>query len=173
MKRFLTKATSRTRFDFSLHKFLHFYLYFEFFPIHLFFLARRHYDKVPPLQSPEKLLLVSKRSTADPMPADTPEARLAGWKKMCLLVGGGGADQIKRGNAKLRRLISPGRCQSLSTPPCFFTFEKRKQCSFNPDILQHLFAAFCKMLLCSHPRRVTTHAFLHNIMAHLQTPLVM
>ena len=42
---------------------------------------------VPPLQSPEKLLLVSKRSTADPMPEDTPEARLAGWKKMCLLVG--------------------------------------------------------------------------------------
>jgi hypothetical protein len=49
--------------------------------------ASRHYGEVPPLQSPEKLLLVSKRSTADPMPADTPEARLAGWKKMCLLVG--------------------------------------------------------------------------------------
>lgn len=45
-----------------------------------------HYQAVPPLQSPEKLLLVSKRSTADPMPEDTPEARLAGWKKMCLLV---------------------------------------------------------------------------------------
>ena len=47
--------------------------------------ARIPYE-IPPLQSPEKLLLVSKRSTADPMPADTPEARLAGWKKMCLLV---------------------------------------------------------------------------------------
>jgi len=47
--------------------------------------ARIPYE-VPPLQSPEKLLLVSKRSTADPMPEDTPEARLAGWKKMCLLI---------------------------------------------------------------------------------------
>ena len=41
---------------------------------------------VPPLMTPEKLLVVSKRSTADPQPPDTPEARLAGWKKMALLV---------------------------------------------------------------------------------------
>jgi hypothetical protein len=41
---------------------------------------------IPPLQTPEKLLLVGKRSTADPMPADTPENRSAGWRKMALLV---------------------------------------------------------------------------------------
>jgi len=48
-------------------------------------------DRIPPLIDPEKLLLVGKRSTADPTPAvgspgDTPEARLAGWKKMTLLI---------------------------------------------------------------------------------------
>mmetsp|Transcript_6788 Transcript_6788/g.19647 ORF Transcript_6788/g.19647 Transcript_6788/m.19647 type:complete len:394 (-) Transcript_6788:89-1270(-) len=41
---------------------------------------------VPPLNDPDRLLLVSKRSTSDPMPEDTPEARLAGWKKTALLV---------------------------------------------------------------------------------------
>ncbi|ACO67695.1 predicted protein [Micromonas commoda] len=48
-------------------------------------------DQIPPLIDPEKLLLVGKRSTADPTPAvgspgDTPAARLAGWKKMTLLI---------------------------------------------------------------------------------------
>lgn len=47
--------------------------------------ARVPYE-IPPLQTPEKLLLVGKRSTADPQPPDTPENRLAGWKKMALLV---------------------------------------------------------------------------------------
>jgi len=41
---------------------------------------------IPELNDPEKLLLISKRSTSDPMPEDTPEARLAGWKKTVLLV---------------------------------------------------------------------------------------
>jgi hypothetical protein len=41
---------------------------------------------VPPLNDPEQLLLISKRSTADPMPADTPESRLVGWEKTALLV---------------------------------------------------------------------------------------
>ena len=41
---------------------------------------------IPSLQTPEKLLLVGKRSTADPQPPDTPENRSAGWKKMALLV---------------------------------------------------------------------------------------
>eukprot|EP00536_Pseudo-nitzschia_multiseries_P000255 jgi/Psemu1/282198/fgenesh1_pg.4_\ len=42
--------------------------------------------EVPPLNDPERLLLVSKRCTSDPMPEDTPEARLVGWKKTALLV---------------------------------------------------------------------------------------
>ena len=41
---------------------------------------------VPPLNDPEQLLLISKRSTDDPTPNDTPEARLVGWKKTALLV---------------------------------------------------------------------------------------
>ncbi len=41
---------------------------------------------VPALNDPEKLLLISKRSTSDPMPADTPQARLDGWEKTALLV---------------------------------------------------------------------------------------
>jgi len=41
---------------------------------------------VPPLNDPEQLLLISKRSTDDPTPKDTPEARLVGWKKTALLV---------------------------------------------------------------------------------------
>jgi len=41
---------------------------------------------IPPLNDPKKLLLISKRSTADPMPDDTPEARLIGWEKTSLLV---------------------------------------------------------------------------------------
>ena len=41
---------------------------------------------VPPLNDPANLLLVSKRSTADPQPDDTPEARQAGWEKTALLV---------------------------------------------------------------------------------------
>lgn len=41
---------------------------------------------VPPLNDPDRLLLISKRSTADPMPEDTPYARLDGWKKTALLV---------------------------------------------------------------------------------------
>ena len=36
---------------------------------------------VPPLNDPEKLLLISKRSTSDPMPEDTPQSRLDGWEK--------------------------------------------------------------------------------------------
>lgn len=36
--------------------------------------------EAPPLSDPARLLLVSKRSTADPQPADTPEARQAGWE---------------------------------------------------------------------------------------------
>ncbi|CAL6437581.1 unnamed protein product [Bathycoccus prasinos] len=40
----------------------------------------------PVLSSKEKLLLVSKRSTKDPQPDDTPENVLAGWKKTALLV---------------------------------------------------------------------------------------
>lgn len=41
---------------------------------------------VPPLNDPQKLLLISKRSTDEPMPEDTPEARLVGWEKTSLLV---------------------------------------------------------------------------------------
>jgi len=41
---------------------------------------------VPPLNDPAQLLLISKRSTSDPLPTDTPEARLIGWKKTALLV---------------------------------------------------------------------------------------
>jgi hypothetical protein len=41
---------------------------------------------IPVLQTPEKLLLVGKRSTDDPQPPDTFENRVAGWKKMALLV---------------------------------------------------------------------------------------
>lgn len=41
---------------------------------------------VPELNDPELLLLVSKRSTADPQPEDTPENRLIGWEKTSLLV---------------------------------------------------------------------------------------
>jgi len=40
----------------------------------------------PPLINADKLLLVSKRSTADDMPADTKEARQVGWEKTSLLV---------------------------------------------------------------------------------------
>ena len=35
----------------------------------------------PEANSVEKLLVVSQRSTADPVPEDTPEARRAGWEK--------------------------------------------------------------------------------------------
>jgi len=38
------------------------------------------------LNDPDKLLLISKRSTSDPQPEDTPEARRIGWEKTCLLV---------------------------------------------------------------------------------------
>lgn len=41
---------------------------------------------VPELNDPDLLLLVSKRSTSEPQPDDTPEARLVGWKKTALLV---------------------------------------------------------------------------------------
>ncbi|KAL7535625.1 hypothetical protein ACHAXR_006624 [Thalassiosira sp. AJA248-18] len=41
---------------------------------------------VPQLNDPELLLLVSKRSTSDPQPDDTPTARLVGWEKTALLV---------------------------------------------------------------------------------------
>lgn len=41
---------------------------------------------IPDLNDPELLLLVSKRSTSDPQPEDTPTNRLAGWEKTCLLV---------------------------------------------------------------------------------------
>lgn len=41
---------------------------------------------VPPLNDPERLLLISKRSTSDPMPDDTPQSRLDGWEKTALLV---------------------------------------------------------------------------------------
>jgi hypothetical protein len=40
----------------------------------------------PPLNHADKLLLVSKRSTSDPQPDDTPEARQVGWEKTSLLV---------------------------------------------------------------------------------------
>ena len=36
--------------------------------------------------SSEKLLLIGKRSTADALPADSPEARQVGWEKTALLV---------------------------------------------------------------------------------------
>jgi len=42
--------------------------------------------EVPPLNDPEQLLLISKKSTSDPMPEDTPQARLDGWEKTALLV---------------------------------------------------------------------------------------
>ncbi len=42
--------------------------------------------EVPPLNDPEQLLLISKRSTSDAMPEDTPQARLDGWEKTALLV---------------------------------------------------------------------------------------
>jgi len=41
---------------------------------------------VPELNDADKLLLISKRSTSDPMPIDTPESRLIGWEKTSLLV---------------------------------------------------------------------------------------
>jgi len=41
---------------------------------------------VPPLNDPQQLLLISKRSTADPMPENSPQARLDGWEKTALLV---------------------------------------------------------------------------------------
>lgn len=41
---------------------------------------------VPELNDPDLLLLVGKRSTSDPLPNDTPEARLVGWEKTALLV---------------------------------------------------------------------------------------
>ena len=37
-------------------------------------------SSIPELNDPGVLLLVSKRSTSDPQPEDTPEARLAGWE---------------------------------------------------------------------------------------------
>jgi len=40
----------------------------------------------PPLNDVDRLLLVSKRSTADPAPLDTKEARTIGWEKTALLV---------------------------------------------------------------------------------------
>jgi hypothetical protein len=40
----------------------------------------------PPLNHADKLLLVSKRSTREPQPDDTPEARQVGWEKTSLLV---------------------------------------------------------------------------------------
>lgn len=40
----------------------------------------------PPLNHAENLLLVSKRSTVDPMPEDTAEARRIGWEKTALLI---------------------------------------------------------------------------------------
>ena len=42
--------------------------------------------EIPELNDPDKLLLVSKTSTDEPQPDDTPAQRLVGWKKMCLLV---------------------------------------------------------------------------------------
>ena len=43
-------------------------------------------SRPPDLNDPHKLLLVSKRSTADPQPTDTNESRTIGWEKTCLLV---------------------------------------------------------------------------------------
>lgn len=40
----------------------------------------------PPLNQHDKLVLVSKRSTSDPMPEDTAEARRIGWEKTALLI---------------------------------------------------------------------------------------
>ena len=40
----------------------------------------------PPLSRGENLLLVSKRSTSDAMPDDTPETRRIGWEKTALLI---------------------------------------------------------------------------------------
>lgn len=40
----------------------------------------------PPLNRHDNLLLVSKRSTSDPMPEDTAEARQIGWEKTALLI---------------------------------------------------------------------------------------
>lgn len=40
----------------------------------------------PEANSVDKLLVVSQRSTADPVPEDTPEARQTGWEKTALLV---------------------------------------------------------------------------------------
>ena len=40
----------------------------------------------PEANSVDKLLVVSQRSTADPVPEDTPEARRVGWEKTALLV---------------------------------------------------------------------------------------
>jgi hypothetical protein len=41
---------------------------------------------VPELNDPELLLLVSKRSTSDQQPDDTPDARRIGWEKTALLI---------------------------------------------------------------------------------------
>mmetsp|Transcript_16939 Transcript_16939/g.27533 ORF Transcript_16939/g.27533 Transcript_16939/m.27533 type:complete len:473 (-) Transcript_16939:1534-2952(-) len=40
----------------------------------------------PPLNRADSLLLISKRSTSDPMPEDTAEARQIGWEKTALLI---------------------------------------------------------------------------------------
>jgi hypothetical protein len=43
-------------------------------------------SETPELNDPAKLLLISKRSTADELPQDTPSARQIGWEKTALLV---------------------------------------------------------------------------------------
>merc|ERR1711879_683153 len=49
-------------------------------------LARVQLTTPEGLIDPQNLLLISKRSTADPFPADTAEARQTGWEKTALLV---------------------------------------------------------------------------------------
>ena len=41
---------------------------------------------VAALNDPEKLILISKRSTADSPPEDTPHARQVGWEYVCVCV---------------------------------------------------------------------------------------
>ena len=42
--------------------------------------------RAPALSDPQRLLLISKKSTSDPLPEDSPAARQIGWEKTALLV---------------------------------------------------------------------------------------
>lgn len=64
---------------------------------------------VPQLNDPEQLLLISKRSTSDAMPSDTPQARLDGWEKTALLVSYFFPEHEELDPKKSRRRYMDGR----------------------------------------------------------------